>query len=97
MLSDVLVFVIEIILIMLRTLTLHHSPILDSKQYLSSKCILLSPTEFNFEGFSKDVCRSMIAMMDVDRSGKLGLQEFLQLWMDIRVWKVGVEWLMFLL
>nr|AAT77811.1 calpain B [Gecarcinus lateralis] len=43
--------------------------------------------EFNFEGFSKDVCRSMIAMMDVDRSGKLGLQEFLQLWMDIRVWK----------
>lgn len=52
---------------------------------------LLSPTEFNFEGFSKDVCRSMIAMMDVDRSGKLGLQEFLQLWMDIRVWKVDRE------
>ncbi|XP_069957266.1 uncharacterized protein [Cherax quadricarinatus] len=43
--------------------------------------------EFNFEGFSKDVCRSMIAMMDVDRSGKLGLQEFLQLWTDIRIWK----------
>ncbi|KAK4300804.1 hypothetical protein Pmani_027019 [Petrolisthes manimaculis] len=43
--------------------------------------------EFNFEGFTKDVCRSMIAMMDVDRSGKLGLQEFLQLWTDIRVWK----------
>ncbi|XP_071523095.1 calpain-A-like isoform X23 [Panulirus ornatus] len=43
--------------------------------------------EFNFEGFSKDICRSMIAMMDVDRSGKLGLQEFLQLWTDIRVWK----------
>ncbi|XP_069159494.1 uncharacterized protein [Procambarus clarkii] len=43
--------------------------------------------EFNFEGFSKDVCRSMIAMMDVDRSGMLGLQEFLQLWTDIRVWK----------
>ncbi|XP_047468422.1 calpain-A-like isoform X1 [Penaeus chinensis] len=43
--------------------------------------------EFNFEGFSKDVCRAMIAMMDVDRSGKLGLHEFLQLWTDIRVWK----------
>ncbi|XP_042207805.1 calpain-A-like isoform X3 [Homarus americanus] len=43
--------------------------------------------EFNFDGFTKDVCRSMIAMMDVDRSGKLGLQEFLQLWTDIRVWK----------
>ncbi|XP_069976064.1 calpain-A-like [Penaeus vannamei] len=43
--------------------------------------------EFNFDGFSKDVCRAMIAMMDVDRSGKLGLHEFLQLWTDIRVWK----------
>ena len=51
----------------------------------------MSLAEFNFEGFTKDVCRSMIAMMDVDRSGKLGLQEFLQLWMDIRVWKVGVK------
>lgn len=43
--------------------------------------------EFTFDGFSKDVCRSMIAMLDVDRSGKLGLQEFIQLWTDIRVWK----------
>lgn len=43
--------------------------------------------EFEFEGFSKDVCRSMVAMMDVDRSGKLGLEEFQMLWTDIRTWK----------
>ncbi|XP_022240877.1 calpain-B-like isoform X3 [Limulus polyphemus] len=43
--------------------------------------------EFNFDGFSVDVCRSMIAMMDVDRSGKLGLEEFKNLWMDVRMWK----------
>ncbi|XP_023725348.1 calpain-A isoform X3 [Cryptotermes secundus] len=39
------------------------------------------------EGFSKDVCRSMVAMMDVDRSGKLGFEEFKALWVDIRHWK----------
>ena len=39
-------------------------------------------------GFSKDVCRSMIAMMDVDRSGKLGFEEFKKLWVDIRSWQV---------
>jgi len=39
-------------------------------------------------GFSKDVCRSMIAMMDWDRSGKLGFEEFKSLWIDIRHWKV---------
>lgn len=38
-------------------------------------------------GFSKDVCRSMIAMMDVDASGKLGFEEFKQLLTDIATWK----------
>jgi len=43
--------------------------------------------EFDFEGFSRDVCRSMVAMMDIDHSGKLGLDEFIQLWKSIRTWK----------
>ncbi|KAK7579905.1 hypothetical protein V9T40_000534 [Parthenolecanium corni] len=38
-------------------------------------------------GFSKDICRSMIAMMDVDRSGKLGLEEFKKLWCDVKSWQ----------
>uniref|UniRef100_A0A1B6KWC1 Calpain catalytic domain-containing protein n=1 Tax=Graphocephala atropunctata TaxID=36148 RepID=A0A1B6KWC1_9HEMI len=38
-------------------------------------------------GFSKDICRSMIAMLDADHSGKLGFDEFKQLWIDIRHWK----------
>lgn len=39
-------------------------------------------------GFSKDICRSMIAMLDADHSGKLGFDEFKILWTDIRHWKV---------
>ena len=39
-------------------------------------------------GFSKDVCRSMVAMMDVDRSGKLGFEEFKALWTNVRHWEV---------
>ncbi|XP_057376388.1 calpain-B-like isoform X3 [Daphnia carinata] len=46
-----------------------------------------SSEEFVFEGFSKDVCRSMIAMLDQDHSGKLGLDEFKKLWSDIQTWK----------
>lgn len=38
-------------------------------------------------GFSKDVCRSMVAMMDVDQSGKLGFEEFESLLTDIAKWK----------
>lgn len=54
--------------------------------YIPLKTIILS--EMEKAGFSKDVCRSMIAMMDWDRSGKLGFEEFKKLWIDIRQWKV---------
>ncbi|XP_074662956.1 calpain-9-like isoform X2 [Tubulanus polymorphus] len=43
--------------------------------------------EFNFDGFSRETCRSMIALMDVDQSGKLGFDEFNILWNDLRLWK----------
>ncbi|XP_026279609.1 calpain-A isoform X4 [Frankliniella occidentalis] len=38
-------------------------------------------------GFAKEVCRSMVAMMDADHSGKLGYEEFKILWTDIRRWR----------
>ncbi|XP_320457.4 calpain-A isoform X1 [Anopheles gambiae] len=38
-------------------------------------------------GFSKDACRSMVAMLDEDGSGKLGLAEFQKLLADIARWK----------
>lgn len=41
----------------------------------------------NFKGFSKDICRSMIAMMDADRSGKLGFDEFQVLWQSVNDWR----------
>ncbi|VEN47957.1 unnamed protein product [Callosobruchus maculatus] len=43
--------------------------------------------EMHMNEFSKDICRSMIAMLDVDRSGKLGYEEFTELWKLIMVWK----------
>lgn len=42
------------------------------------------------QGFSKDICRSMVAMLDKDHSGKLGFEEFKSLWNDIRNWRVRI-------
>lgn len=49
------------------------------------------PTEFKFDGFSAETCRSLIAILDDDRSGKLGYDEFKQLWNDLRMWKVCIK------
>ncbi|XP_037294093.1 calpain-A isoform X2 [Manduca sexta] len=43
--------------------------------------------ELKGQGFSKDVCRSMIAMLDKDGSGGLGFDEFKSLWIDLRNWR----------
>ncbi|XP_011333302.2 calpain-A isoform X2 [Ooceraea biroi] len=45
------------------------------------------PVDTNDRGFSKDICRSMVAMLDADHSGKLGFEEFKTLWNDVRKWR----------
>ncbi|KAK0130528.1 Calpain-3 [Merluccius polli] len=43
--------------------------------------------ELNTEGFSLETCRSMIALMDMDGTGRLNLQEFRQLWNKVKQWQ----------
>ncbi|XP_046337551.1 calpain-B-like isoform X1 [Haliotis rufescens] len=43
--------------------------------------------KFVFPGFSIDVCRSMVALHDGDLSGKLGFEEFRDLWADLKRWE----------
>lgn len=42
--------------------------------------------EFKFSGFSDDTCRSLVAMKDIDRSGKLDYEECMKLYYDILLW-----------
>lgn len=48
-------------------------------------------SELQIQRFSKDVCRSLVAMLDFDRSGKLGIEEFKTLLKEINQWKVSIE------
>uniref|UniRef100_A0A2H1WLV2 SFRICE_037649 n=1 Tax=Spodoptera frugiperda TaxID=7108 RepID=A0A2H1WLV2_SPOFR len=51
------------------------------------KAAPVNPLELQGQGFSKDVCRSMVAMLDKDGSGGLGFDEFKTLWIDLRNWR----------
>ncbi|XP_072548006.1 calpain small subunit 1-like [Salminus brasiliensis] len=49
--------------------------------------ILTKHQDLKSDGFSIESCRSMVAIMDTDSSGKLGFQEFKYLWNNIKKWQ----------
>ncbi|XP_033991426.1 calpain-3b isoform X3 [Trematomus bernacchii] len=52
------------------------------------KNVLSKHNDIKTEGFSIETCRSMIALMDTDGTGKLNLQEFKHLWKKIKEWQL---------
>lgn len=60
---------------------------LDQRSKLSFK--LVDFPELTSLEFSKEVCRSMVAMLDFDKSGKLGLNELKCLFNEITMWRVS--------
>ncbi|KPP57808.1 hypothetical protein Z043_124428, partial [Scleropages formosus] len=49
--------------------------------------ILKKHADLKTDGFSTESCRSMVAVMDSDSTGKLGFHEFKHLWNNIKKWQ----------
>ncbi|XP_060007461.1 grancalcin isoform X2 [Lagenorhynchus albirostris] len=51
------------------------------------KCLTQSGISGTFSPFSLETCRIMIAMLDRDYTGKMGFNEFKELWAALNAWK----------
>ena len=52
------------------------------------RCLTSSGIAGNYQMFSIEACRLMICMLDRDFSGKMGFNEFKELWGALNQWKV---------
>uniref|UniRef100_A0A3B5KZN6 Calpain-3 n=1 Tax=Xiphophorus couchianus TaxID=32473 RepID=A0A3B5KZN6_9TELE len=57
------------------------------KHFFTPHLVVPPDKDLNTEGFSLESCRSMIALMDMDGTGRLNLQEFIHLWNKIKQWQ----------
>ncbi|KAJ3590269.1 hypothetical protein NHX12_008223 [Muraenolepis orangiensis] len=53
--------------------------------------ILSRNSNLKTDGFSIESCRSMVAVMDSDSTGKLGFHEFKYLWNNIKKWQTSYK------
>jgi Ca2+-binding EF-hand superfamily protein len=51
------------------------------------RCLTTSGIGGSYQPFSKETCRIMIAMLDRDYSGKMGFNEFKELWAALNQWR----------
>ncbi|XP_055519694.1 calpain small subunit 1-like [Leucoraja erinacea] len=49
--------------------------------------IICRHPDLKTDGFSLESCRSMVAVMDADSTGRLGFEEFKYLWNKIKLWQ----------
>ncbi|KAM8853235.1 calpain small subunit 1b [Synchiropus picturatus] len=49
--------------------------------------VVMKHSNLKTDGFSIESCRSMVAVMDSDSTGKLGFHEFKYLWNNIKKWQ----------
>ncbi|XP_067875269.1 calpain small subunit 1b [Heterodontus francisci] len=49
--------------------------------------IVCRHADLKTDGFSLESCRSMVAVMDADSTGRLGFEEFKYLWNKIKLWQ----------
>ncbi|NWJ05329.1 CPNS1 protein, partial [Crypturellus undulatus] len=49
--------------------------------------VLSRHQDLKTDGFSLDTCRSMVAIMDSDTTGKLGFEQFKYLWKNLKKWQ----------